>query len=67
MAHKHVLYHSAAREKVLQGASALADLAEVVDLMLEHKIGAVPVTNADGALVGIISYLDVLRALPIAS
>lgn len=41
-----------------------ADLAEVVDLMLDHKIGAVPVTNADGALVGIISYIDVLRALP---
>ena len=25
MAHKHVLFRSAAREKILQGASALAD------------------------------------------
>jgi CBS domain-containing protein len=37
----------------------------VIDLMLDHKIGAVPVTNADGALVGIISYIDVLRAMPL--
>ena len=29
MAHKHVLFHSAAREKVLQGASALADAVRV--------------------------------------
>jgi CBS domain-containing protein len=42
-----------------------ADAAEVVDLMLDHKIGAVPVTDADGALVGIVSYIDVLRSLPI--
>lgn len=41
-----------------------ADASEVVELMLEHKVGAVPVTNADGALVGIISYMDVLRAIP---
>lgn len=41
---------------------ASADASEVVDLMIEHKIGAVPVTDADGTLVGIISYVDVLRA-----
>jgi CBS domain-containing protein len=36
---------------------------EVIDLMIEHKIGAVPVTEADGSkLLGIISYVDVLRA-----
>jgi CBS domain-containing protein len=40
-----------------------ADVAEVVDLMLDNKIGAVPVLDADGALVGIISYVDVLREL----
>jgi acetoin utilization protein AcuB len=42
-----------------------APASEVVELMLEHKIGAVPVVDADGALVGIISYMDVLRLLPL--
>jgi acetoin utilization protein AcuB len=42
-----------------------ADAAEVIDLMLDHKIGAVPVVDADGELVGIVSYVDVLRAFPI--
>jgi acetoin utilization protein AcuB len=42
-----------------------AHASEVVELMLEHKIGAVPVVDADGALVGIISYMDVLRAIPL--
>jgi CBS-domain-containing membrane protein len=37
---------------------------EIVDLMLENKIGAVPVVDVDGVLVGIVSYVDVLRALP---
>lgn len=40
-----------------------ADEAEVVDLMLDHKIGAVPVVDVEGTLVGIVSYLDVLRQL----
>ena len=40
-----------------------SDVEEVIDLMIEHKIGAVPVTEADSAkLLGIISYVDVLRA-----
>jgi acetoin utilization protein AcuB len=42
---------------------AEADAAEIVDLMLDNKIGAVPVVDADGVLVGIISYIDVLRSL----
>ena len=37
------------------------EISEVIDLMIEHKIGAVPVV-ADGQLVGILSYVDVLRA-----
>lgn len=44
-----------------------ADAAEIVDLMLDNKIGAVPVVDADGLLVGIISYIDVLRALSLES
>ena len=40
-----------------------SEVEEVIDLMIEHKIGAVPVTEADSAkLLGIISYVDVLRA-----
>jgi CBS domain-containing protein len=36
---------------------------EVVDLMLEYKIGAVPVVNAEEQLIGIVSYIDMLRWL----
>ncbi|MCA9597045.1 MAG: CBS domain-containing protein [Myxococcales bacterium] len=39
------------------------DLSELVDLMLDHKVGAVPVLDPDSdELVGIVSYMDVLRA-----
>lgn len=39
------------------------DLVEAIDLMIEHRIGAVPVVNVDGEeLVGIVSYVDALRA-----
>jgi acetoin utilization protein AcuB len=36
-------------------------LAAVIDVMLEYKIGALPVVGEEGELVGIISYIDVLR------
>lgn len=39
------------------------DVGDVIDLMLEHRVGAVPVVNADGALAGIVSFVDVLRVL----
>lgn len=40
------------------------DLSEVVALLLEHKIGAIPVVQPDTrAVVGIVSYIDVLRAV----
>lgn len=40
------------------------ELSEVVDLLLEHKVGALPVVLPDSRqIVGIISYIDVLRAL----
>ena len=40
------------------------DLSDVVELLVEHKIGAVPVVLPDTqAIVGIISYIDVLRAM----
>jgi acetoin utilization protein AcuB len=40
------------------------EVSEVVGLLLEHKIGALPVVRPDTRqVVGIISYIDVLRAL----
>ena len=39
-------------------------VAELLDIMLEKKIGAVPVLTPDtGALIGMVSYIDVLRAI----
>lgn len=43
---------------------AETQVSEIVELMLENKIGAVPVTRPDGTLIGIVSYMDVLRKLP---
>jgi acetoin utilization protein AcuB len=40
-----------------------ADAPEIIDLMLDNKIGAVPVVDADGRIAGIVSYVDLLRAL----
>jgi acetoin utilization protein AcuB len=40
------------------------DVQEIVDVMLEEKISAVPVVDEDtGRLAGIVSYVDVLRAV----
>ena len=39
------------------------DATEVIDVMLTNRIGAVPVVDGEGDVVGIISYVDVLRAL----
>lgn len=39
----------------------ITELGEITDLLIEEKVGAVPVTDGDN-LVGIISYVDVLRA-----
>lgn len=41
-----------------------AEMGEVVDLLLEHRVGAVPVVRPEtGELIGIVSYVDVLRAV----
>ncbi len=37
------------------------DLRNAVELMLENRVGAVPVVTPDNRLVGIVSYIDVLR------
>ena len=38
------------------------DVDDAIDLMVENRIGAVPVVDGtDGRLVGIVSYVDILR------
>jgi acetoin utilization protein AcuB len=37
------------------------DLSEAVELLIEGKIGGIPVVDADEGLVGIVTYVDVLR------
>lgn len=37
-----------------------SEVVEAIDLMLEHKVGALPVV-AEDKLVGILSYVDLLR------
>jgi acetoin utilization protein AcuB len=40
------------------------ELAEAADLMIEHRVGALPVVSPSTTkLVGIISYVDILRAV----
>ena len=34
---------------------------DAIDLIIENKVGAVPVVGPDGEVVGIVSYLDILR------
>lgn len=40
-----------------------AEVDEVVDLIVDNKVGAIPVVDAEGQLRGIVSYIDVLRHL----
>lgn len=42
--------------------SPAAELEEIIELMTENRVGAVPVVDADFHLAGIVSYVDVLRA-----
>lgn len=38
-----------------------ADVGEVIETLIEERIGAVPVIDGEGSVVGIISYVDLLR------
>jgi acetoin utilization protein AcuB len=38
-------------------------LRELADELVDEKVGAIPVVDADGTLIGIVSYVDALRAL----
>jgi CBS domain-containing protein len=50
-----------ARDVVTVGSDA--SFAEIARSLADHRIGAVPVTDDDGRVVGIVSYVDVLRAV----
>jgi len=39
---------------------------EIIDLMIDEKVGAVPVVDDRGVLVGIVSYVDLLNELRLA-
>jgi CBS domain-containing protein len=44
------------------------DVTKIVELMVDQKIGAVPVLSTDGAVVGIVTYVDLLREfVPLAA
>ena len=43
-------------------AGADDEIDVVIEKMVEHKIGAVPVTDGEGVLVGIVSVHDVLKS-----
>ena len=40
-----------------------ADVREVLDLMIEDRVGAIPVVDEDEHLLGIVSYVDMLKLL----
>ncbi len=52
--------------EVMQGDIVTLDsedsVSDAIDLLLEHRVGAVPVVDRLGSLVGIVSYVDLLRA-----
>lgn len=43
--------------------NADTELSELIDLMLEQKLSAVPVVDSQHAVVGIVSYIDILSAI----
>lgn len=43
--------------------SSEGSIAEAVNLVLRHRVGSLCVTDGQGRLVGILSYLDLLRVL----
>ena len=54
---------SAVMSSDVQSVHGETELEDAIDLMIEHRVGAVPVIDASTqGLVGIVSYIDVLRA-----
>ncbi len=36
-------------------------ITEVIEIMLDQKVGAIPVIDTDNTLVGIVSYMDIIK------
>ena len=54
--------------RVAQDVLAVAeevDLIELMELMIEYKLGALPVVDSDGQLLGVVSAADVLSELSV--
>lgn len=39
------------------------DMIAIIDTLLEEHIGAVPVVDGEGSVIGIVTYVDILRAV----
>ena len=39
------------------------DLLDIVRLMIDHRVGAIPIVDEGGHAIGIVSYVDALRAM----
>ncbi len=45
----------------VQSVELQTSLSELIDILVDQKVGALPVVDDRGVLVGIVSYVDVLR------
>jgi CBS domain-containing protein len=52
--------------KVVETVGPHQPLSEVIAVMVNHKVGAVPVIDSQGRPLGMVSYLDVLRFVRVA-
>jgi acetoin utilization protein AcuB len=67
-ARRNILTLSAVRVANIMSSDAArvdtdADVSEIVESMLERKVGALPVVDDQGRVVGIVSYVDLLRVI----
>jgi acetoin utilization protein AcuB len=46
------------------GVEANEDIEEAIDVMIESRMTTLPIIDRDGGVVGIVSYLDVMKSLP---
>jgi acetoin utilization protein AcuB len=63
---EHIITRARAPVSTLMSGNVICvdmedDVSLVAEQIVEHKVGAIPVVDADGKLVGIVSYLDLIR------
>lgn len=52
-----------AMTKTLHTCAPTATISQVAQVMVKHKVGSVPVVGPSGALVGLVTYTDLLKML----